>query len=95
MTGLERDATLQLTATVMPEDAGDKSVAWSSGNSKVATVDGSGLVTAVAAGTAIIRATTNDGSNLTAECQVTVTSLKATGISIDRKLRWSVMPHCN
>ena len=81
---LERDATLQLTATVMPEDAGDKSVTWSSGNSKVATVDGSGLVTAVAAGTAIIRATTNDGSNLTAECQVTVTSLKATGISIDR-----------
>ena len=81
---LERDATLQLTATVMPEDAGDKSVTWSSGNSKVATVDGSGLVTAVAAGTAIIRATTNDGSNLTAECQVTVTPLKATGISIDR-----------
>ena len=81
---LERDATLQLTATVMPEDAGDKSVTWSSDNDGIATVDGSGLVTAVAAGTAIIRATTNDGSNLTAECQVTVTPLKATGISIDR-----------
>ena len=81
---IERTKTARLSVTVMPEDAGDKSVAWSSGNSKVATVDGSGLVTAVAAGTAIIRATTNDGSNLTAECQVTVTPLKATGISIDR-----------
>ena len=81
---IERTKTARLSVTVMPEDAGDKSVTWSSGNSKVATVDGSGLVTAVAAGTAIIRATTNDGSNLTAECQVTVTSLKATGISIDR-----------
>lgn len=81
---IERTKTAQLSVTIQPEDAGDKSVAWSSGNSKVATVDGSGLVTAVAAGTAIIRATTNDGSNLTAECQVTVTPLKATGISIDR-----------
>lgn len=81
---IERTKTARLSVTVMPEDAGDKSVTWSSGNSKVARVDGSGLVTAVAAGTAIIRATTNDGSNLTAECQVTVTPLKATGISIDR-----------
>lgn len=81
---IERTKTARLSVTVMPEDAGDKSVTWSSDNSKVATVDGSGLVTAVAAGTAIIRATTNDGSNLTAECQVTVTPLKATGISIDR-----------
>ena len=81
---IERTKTARLSVTVMPEDAGDKSVTWSSDNDGIATVDGDGLVTAVAAGTAIIRATTNDGSNLTAECQVTVTSLKATGISIDR-----------
>ena len=81
---IERTKTARLSVTVMPEDAGDKSVTWSSDNDGIATVDGSGLVTAVAAGTAIIRATTNDGSNLTAECQVTVTPLKATGISIDR-----------
>ena len=64
--------TTQLTATVLPEDATDKSVAWSTNDETVATVDGNGLVTAVAPGTAIITATTNDGSDLSASCTVTV-----------------------
>lgn len=65
-------STTQLTATVLPEDATDKSVAWSTNDETVATVDDSGLVTAVAPGTAIITATTNDGSDLSASCTVTV-----------------------
>ena len=65
-------STTQLTATVLPEDATDKSVAWSTNDETVATVDGNGLVTAVAPGTAIITATTNDGSDLSASCTVTV-----------------------
>ncbi len=81
---LERGESAQLSVTVYPQDADDSSVEWSSENNEVATVDSKGTVVAISSGTTIIRATTNDGSNLTAECQVTVTSLKATGISIDR-----------
>lgn len=81
---LERGETAQLSVTVYPQDADDSSVEWSSENNEVATVDSKGTVVAISSGTTIIRATTNDGSNLTAECQVTVTPLKATGISIDR-----------
>ena len=62
----------QLTATVLPEDATDKTVTWTSSDPAVATVDENGLVTAVAAGAATITATTNDGTNLTATCEVTV-----------------------
>ena len=81
---IERTKTTQLTVTILPEDAGDKSVTWSSDNDEIATVDDKGLVTAVATGTTTITATTNDGSGLTAECQVTVTPLKATGIKLDK-----------
>ena len=62
-----------LTLTILPEDAEDKSVIWSSDNESVATVV-DGVVTAVAAGTANITVKTNDGSNLSATCVVTVTS---------------------
>lgn len=81
---IERTKTAQLSVTIQPEDAGDKSVTWSSDNDGIAMVDDKGLVTAVAAGTTTITATTNDGSGLSAECQVTVTPLKATGIKLDK-----------
>ena len=63
--------TATLTATVEPSDATDKTVTWSSSDKAVATVDGSGNVTAVSPGTATITATTTDGSK-TATCTVTV-----------------------
>ena len=63
--------TLTLTPTVLPDNATDKSVSWSSDNTAVATVDTNGLVTAVAPGTANITVTTTDG-NKQATCAVTV-----------------------
>ncbi|MCG9967274.1 Ig-like domain-containing protein [Pelotomaculum terephthalicicum JT] len=63
--------TGQLTATVVPADASNQSVTWASDNTAVATVDGSGLVTAVAPGSATITVTTADGG-YTATCAVTV-----------------------
>ncbi|MBE6895734.1 MAG: Ig domain-containing protein, partial [Ruminococcaceae bacterium] len=50
-----------LTATVLPDDATNKAVAWSSSDPAVAIVS-SGVVTAVGAGTAIISAITEDGA---------------------------------
>lgn len=65
--------TKQLTAVVYPTNAANKNVTWTSSNNDVATVDGTGLVTANAVGTATITATTEDGGH-TDTCVVTVTN---------------------
>ncbi len=65
--------TDQLTATVAPANASNQILNWASDNTAVATVDQTGLVTAVAAGTANITAAATDGSGITsAPCAVTV-----------------------
>lgn len=64
--------TYQLTATISPTYAENKSVTWSSSDESVATVDQNGLVTAVKAGTAIITVKANDGSGVKASCTVNV-----------------------
>ncbi|WP_051131581.1 Ig-like domain-containing protein [Oscillibacter ruminantium] len=68
--------TLQLTGTITPSTATNQSVTWSSGNSAVATVNSSGVVTGVKAGTATITVKTADGGK-TATCKVTVTTAAA------------------
>ncbi len=68
---LDVGSTGQLTASVFPENATNKSLSWSSGNTAVASVDGSGKVSAAGAGTAVITVTTADGGH-TASCTVTV-----------------------
>ncbi len=67
---LDAGQTLALTATVLPDDAVDKSVTWTSSNTEVATVNTKGLVTAVAKGTADITVKTVNGHS--AVCTVTV-----------------------
>ena len=51
-----------LTATVLPTNASNQAVTWSSSDESIATVDASGLVTAVALGTADITVTTDEGN---------------------------------
>lgn len=70
---LEVGATGQLTATVAPSNASDKSITWKSADESIATVDDSGKVTAVKAGSVDVTATTKDG-NKAAKCAVTVTA---------------------
>lgn len=69
---LDIGATKTLTATVLPENATNKTVTWTSSNETIATVDSNGTITAMKSGEAIITATAQDGSSVSAACQATV-----------------------
>ena len=75
---LKSGETKQLTASVTPSDALDRSVTWSSSNTSIARVDSSGKVTAAGEGTADITVRTNDGGK-TAVCRVTVSRIDLSG----------------
>lgn len=77
---LEAGKSLTLSVTVLPGNATDKTVLWSSSKTSVATVSG-GKITARAAGTAVITAKTANGK--TARCTVTVT-VKPTSITLSK-----------
>ena len=81
---LNTNSSASIYATVSPSNATNKSVTWSSSNTKVATVSG-GLIKAVGAGTATITVKTNDGGK-TATCKVTVTNapVKVSGVKLNR-----------
>lgn len=67
------DGSGGLVATIMPEDASNKNVTWSTDNPTVAAVDNEGKVSGISSGTAIITVTTVSG-NKTARCTITVTT---------------------
>lgn len=73
-TTIEKGKTETLTPTFTPANATNKNVTWESDNTSVATVE-DGVVTAVAAGTATITVTTEDGDK-TATCEVIVVNQK-------------------
>ncbi len=77
---IARGGSTNLTATVNPSNATDKTVTWSSSNSSVATVN-NGTVSGVAVGTATITAT---ASGRTATCEVTVTPKGVSSIKLDK-----------
>ena len=62
----------QLSVSVLPSNAENKSIVWSTSNASVATVDNNGVITAVANGNATITAAALDGSGKYAECSVVV-----------------------
>ena len=68
---LTRGESVTLTCTYVPEDAKNKTLEWTSSDNAVATVT-DGTITALKAGNTTISATTTDGTNITATCEVTV-----------------------
>lgn len=72
-TSLAVGATRQLTGTVLPADATDKSGAWTTSDATKATVSSTGLVTGVATGTATITFTSTDGA-FTGSTAATITA---------------------
>jgi uncharacterized protein YjdB len=83
---IEVGSTATITVTVLPDDATDKSVVWTTSNAEVATVDG-GVVTGVSAGVATVTVTTVD-KGLSVSCEVTVVAheppvvVKVTGVKL-------------
>ena len=80
--------SVQLTASILPSNATNKAVTWSSSNTSVATVNSSGLVTVVAAGTITITATSQADSSISDSANIicslsdiAVTSIDVTGLN--------------
>ena len=81
---LTEGGTARLTATILPDNATNKNVTWSTSDASIATVT-DGVVTAVAPGTATITVTTEDGGK-TATCAVTVAAatVPVTGVTLNK-----------
>lgn len=69
---IEVEEVLQLNATVLPMEAANKNVVWTSSNTSVATVSAEGVVTGLTAGTTTITATSEYDNTKVATCAITV-----------------------
>ena len=79
--------TKQIVATVLPITANNKGVSWSSSDESVASVDDNGVVRSLSDGTAVIKATSRDGSNISATCNIVVnSSVSVTSIEVEPKI---------
>ena len=78
-------ASESLVATISPSNATNKDVEWTSSNTNIATVDTTGKVTGVSAGSATITVKTKDGSKV-ATCNVTVKNsvIPVTGVTLNK-----------
>ena len=67
--------TTQLEATIVPTDASNSTLDWSSNDESCATVDANGFVTALTAGAVTISASATDGSGVFGEIQLNVAAI--------------------
>lgn len=82
-TSLYVGETIQLSATVTPEDATDKSVTWQTESSEIVSVDNTGLVTAIGVGEAWVSATNSAGQTDSIILNVKQLDTDVTSISFD------------
>ena len=84
---IDNGSSTTLTATITPSDATNQSITWSANNSNVTLIPNglSCTVTGSAIGSSVITAASNDGSNISATCNVTVNAVvvAVTGVSLD------------
>ena len=76
------DETIQLTASVKPDNASNKTISWYSDKKSVATVSSTGLVKGVTKGTTVIRAVASNGVEST--CTVTVKEVEVSIITFNQ-----------
>ncbi len=78
VTGAYVGESAQLTAYVLPENATDKTVTWSSSDTSVATIDNHGVIKCIKSGTTTVKAKANDGSEAVGSMVFTVKDKPAT-----------------
>lgn len=72
-TSVNMNATLQMSAVVLPANANNNTVSWSVQNGTgTATINANGLLTGLTAGIVTVIATANDGSGVTGSKQITI-----------------------
>jgi len=79
---LNKGETETLVATVLPANASNKGVTWSSSDDSVATVSSNGLVTAIGGGNTNITVTTVDGG-FTAQCSLNII-VNVAGVTLNK-----------
>ena len=79
---MTKGGTLTLKATISPSNATNKTLKWSSSDSKIVKVSSSGKVTAIKNGTATITCKSADGKKVT--CKITVKDIAVTSIKLDK-----------
>jgi len=75
--------TKTLSVTVLPENATDKTITWTTSDETIATVSDDGLITGVKEGTVIITAISNNQKTATCNLTVTTEKIEVTSITID------------
>ena len=81
---IEPNEEIQLTATVLPENATERSVVWACDDAEVLSISENGLVKALTEGTAMVTAT---AGGIVAECEITVMEgvVAVTAVTIDNE----------
>ena len=86
---IDTEESSQLTATVLPANAETKTLLWTTSDATVATVDQSGRVTGVAAGTCTVICVAQDGSGVSATCTLTVTPYMHVDLGLPSGTLWA------
>lgn len=77
-------SNVTIKASVSPSNASNKTLAWKSSDTAVATVDTKGVVTGLKAGIVTITATAKDGSKKSGSCKVTVSPIMVSAVSLNQ-----------
>lgn len=85
---LKPEETIRIYAAIVPSDATDKRVIWSSSDTDIATIDATGNITALTIGNCIITATSADNSEIEATCSIVIEPVPVAALTID-PTEWS------
>lgn len=81
---LKATETVQLSGSVLPANASNKNLVWTTSDENIATVSESGLVTAVAVGEVTITATSQSTPDISATCRVSVVPTPVASITLSQ-----------
>jgi len=88
----QKNGNLQMLANIWPADAENKEVTWSVNNAGIASISATGLLTALANGTVIVKATAKDGSSIEGSKSIVITG-QSIGLEILQKSSIQIYPN--